>query len=64
VAIYGPTDPARNGPYGGTFTVLRSPTATTTYKRTEHPDVSMREITPNQVAEALETILSAANKGG
>ena len=25
VAIYGPTDPARHGPYGGTFTVLRSP---------------------------------------
>lgn len=64
VAIYGPTDPARNGPYGGTFTVLRSPTAFTTYKRAEQPDHSMREITPDQVAGALETILSAANKRG
>jgi heptosyltransferase I len=64
VAIYGPTDPARNGPYGGTFAVLRSPTALTTYKRTEQPDESMREITPDQVVGALETILSAANKRG
>jgi heptosyltransferase-1 len=62
VAIYGPTDPARNGPYGGTFTVLRSPTALTTYKRTEQPDHSMREITPEQVAAALEAVLSAADK--
>jgi heptosyltransferase-1 len=64
IAIYGPTDPARNGPYGGTFTVLRSPTASTTYKRTMQPDDSMREITPDQVVGALETILSAANKRG
>jgi len=64
VAIYGPTDPVRNGPYGGTFTVLRSPTASTTYKRTEQPDACMREITPDQVVGALETILSAANKRG
>ena len=60
IAIYGPTDPARNGPYGGTFTVLRSPTAATTYRRTADPDASMREITPDQVFAALETILSAA----
>ncbi len=62
VAIYGPTDPARNGPYGGTFSVLRSPQAETTYKRTEQPDRSMLEIQPAQVFEALETVLSAAGK--
>ena len=33
VAIFGPTDPARNGPYGGSLRVLRSPAAVTTYKR-------------------------------
>lgn len=64
VAIYGPTDPARNGPYGGSFTVLRSAAATTTYKRNAQPDRSMREITPDQVAGALEAILSAADKRG
>ena len=62
VAIYGPTDPARHGPYGGTFTVLRSPTAATTYRRTSEPDPSMRQISPDQVFEALEAILAAANK--
>jgi len=62
VAIYGPTDPARNGPYGGTFTVLRSPAATTTYRRTSEPDPSMRQTGPDRVFEALEAILAAANK--
>jgi len=58
VAIYGPTDPARHGPYGGTIGVLRSPEAVTTYRRTTEPDASMRKITPDQVFEALVPILS------
>jgi lipopolysaccharide heptosyltransferase I len=64
VAIYGPTDPARHGPYGGTFTVLRSPSAVTTYRRSAEPDRSMRAVTPDQVFTALEPILSAANRRG
>jgi heptosyltransferase I len=59
VAIYGPTDPARHGPYGGSIGVLRSPDAVTTYNRTTEPDTSMREITPDRVFEALEPILAA-----
>jgi len=62
VAIYGPTDPARHGPYGGTIAVLRSPGATTTYRRTSEPDASMRQIGPDQVFEALASILAAANR--
>jgi heptosyltransferase I len=62
VALYGPTDPARHGPYGGTITVLRSPGAVTTYRRTSVPDASMREITPEQVFATLEPILAAASK--
>jgi heptosyltransferase-1 len=58
VAIYGPTDPARHGPYGGTIAVLRSPDAVTTYRRTSESDGSMREITPDQVFEALAPILA------
>ncbi len=57
VAIYGPTDPARNGPYGGTITVLRSAAAAITYRRTSEIDPSMREIGPDQVFEALASIL-------
>lgn len=53
VALFGPTDPARNGPYGGSFTVLRSPGAVTSYKRRTEVDPSMREIRPRDVVEAL-----------
>ncbi len=59
VAIYGPTDPERHGPYGGTIGVLRSTEAVTTYRRTPEPDASMREITADQVFDALVPILAA-----
>ncbi len=52
IAIFGPTDPARNGPYGGSLRVLRAPDAVTTYKR-HGDDQTMRAITPLAVAEAL-----------
>ena len=57
IAIFGPTDPARNGPYGGTLKVLRSETAATTYKRGAEIDESMRRIDPAEVFEALKTVL-------
>jgi heptosyltransferase-1 len=60
VAIFGPTDPARNGPYAGRMRVLRSPSAVTTYKRSEEIDSSMREISPDQVFESLRAALAAA----
>ena len=53
VAIFGPTDPARHGPYGGSMAVLRSPDAKTTYKRSSLEDGSMRAITVDQVFEVL-----------
>ena len=53
VAIFGPTDPARNGPYGNSIRVLRAPSAVTTYKRGTEIDESMRRITPGQVFESL-----------
>ena len=56
VAIFGPTDPARNGPYGGSFTVLRSPTAVTSHQRRAH-DPSMEAISPDLVFEALKARL-------
>jgi len=53
VAIFGPTDPARNGPYGNSMKVLRTAAAQTSYKRHNEIDVSMREITPDDVFAAL-----------
>ena len=43
VAIYGPTDPASHGPYGGSIRVLRSPDAVTSYKRRDEEDASRQE---------------------
>ncbi len=57
VAIFGPTDPARNGPYGGSLEVLRSPHAATSYKRLDAIDPSMRNISPDDVFVALEAQL-------
>jgi len=57
VAIFGPTDPARNGPYGGSLRIIRSSDAATTYKRGAAIDESMRRISPDEVFEALKAAL-------
>jgi heptosyltransferase-1 len=58
VAIFGPTDPAQTGPYGGGFTVLRGPHAVTSYKRRNEIDPSMRAVTPDAVFDALLPVLA------
>ncbi|HTQ56293.1 MAG TPA: glycosyltransferase family 9 protein [Bryobacteraceae bacterium] len=62
VAIYGPTDPAQTGPYGASFTVLRSPGAVTSYKRRDQIDASMRAITPDGVFDALQARLAGRTR--
>ena len=64
VAIFGPTDPARNGPYGASIDVLRSPRARTSHKRTPEPDSSMFEIAPEQVMAALKARLASHAERG
>lgn len=61
VAIFGPTDPARNGPYGDTIRVLRAPGVVTTYKRGASIDPSMRSISPDTVFEALKSVLCSSS---
>ena len=61
VAIFGPTDPARNGPYriaersdlSGLDIVLRSADAVTTYKRHNQPDISILKMDVETVFEAV-----------
>jgi heptosyltransferase-1 len=65
VAIFGPTDDARNGPYGGSLKILRSPgsqpiyqpgpTHSGAYIRGGEIDPSMRAITPAQVLASLKS---------
>ena len=57
VAIFGPTDPARTGPYGDSLTVLRSGAARTTYRRGAEIDSSMRSISAGEVMGALRPVL-------
>lgn len=63
VALYGPTDPARNGPYGGSIRVLRDPHAVTSYKRGGKVEESMRSITVDQVYENLMTSIETIRLG-
>ena len=60
VAIFGPTDPARNGPCGSSVTVLRAADAATTYKRTAEPSASMRawpaEAVYREIASRLNSV--------
>ncbi len=53
VALFGPTDPACTGPFGGSLTVLRAPNARTTYKRHREIHASMKEIPVEQVLTTL-----------
>ena len=68
VALFGPTDPARNGPYrSGDHSVaaspadivLRSPNAVTTYKRGDQPDPSILELTVDTVFDAVRRQVEA-----
>ena len=58
VAIFGPTDPARNGPYGTRSIVLRNPESSTSHARVSQPDQGMLEITVDAVANAARALLS------
>jgi heptosyltransferase I len=68
VALYGPTDPTRNGPFrvngstrgGEADPVLRVPGASTSHKRITEPDPSMLAIDVDAVFEALQRRLGVA----
>jgi len=59
-ALFGPTDPVRNGPYRRTGVVLRWEGATTTYKRGTEPDDSLLHISVDEVMSALRGLRSDA----
>lgn len=67
VALFGPTDPARNGPYrlddspgvARRDIVLRSPRAVTSYKRGDQADPSMLELEVEAVFEAVRRVVES-----
>lgn len=60
VGIYGPTDPARNGPFGGRFRVLRHPESRRDHTRRTEPEAGLLTITPDEVLNAAEELLQEA----
>jgi len=53
VALFGPTDPARNGPYRTDDIVLRVPGAVRTHSRVDQVHPSMLQIQVNEVFDAV-----------
>lgn len=57
VAIFGPTNPARNGPFGTRSIVLRSASSLTDHARHREPEQGLLEITPEEVVTAARKLL-------
>jgi heptosyltransferase-1 len=60
VAIFGPTDPERNGPYGSRTVVLRAQTSATSYSHTAAQDPGLLSIVPADVLAAAFELLGTA----
>jgi heptosyltransferase-1 len=61
VAIFGPTDPARNGPYGTKNRVLRSPASRTSLSHTRAPDPGLLAISADEVISAARELLRSTS---
>jgi len=57
VAIFGPTSPARNGPFGTRSIVLRSASSMTDHTRHREPEQGLLEITVGEVVGATRKLL-------
>lgn len=60
VALFGPTDPARNGPFHTKNIVLRNPASRTSLSHRMRPDPGLLAITPGEVLAAAEKLLEPA----
>lgn len=58
VAIFGPTNPARNGPYGTRSVVLRSPASRTSHARHSQPDLGLLDISVDDAVRAARELLA------
>jgi heptosyltransferase-1 len=58
VALYGPTDPARNGPWGaGRMRVLRDAASATSHKKVAEIDAGLARIAVEAVVEAVRAVV-------
>jgi heptosyltransferase-1 len=61
VALFGPTRPERNGPYGTRSVVLRSPESVDNTSHDDLPDEALLSIKPAEVITAIDSLLKAQN---
>ena len=59
VALFGPTDPARNGPYGTKSVVLRNPASRTSLSHTRRSDPGLEQIPAEEVICAARQLLES-----
>lgn len=57
VGLYGPTDPARTGPYGTASRVLRHAASQTDHSRRSHAEEGLMQISVDEVVEAAFELL-------
>lgn len=57
VALFGPTPPERNGPFGTRSVVLRNPESMDSLSHTSQPDEGLIAITPQAVLDAADALL-------
>jgi lipopolysaccharide heptosyltransferase I len=62
VAIFGPTDPSRTGPFGTRSIVLRNPHSRTTLSHQNSPDRGMLEISTDDVMRAAIELLRGSGE--
>lgn len=60
VALFGPTDPARTGPYGTLSIVLRNPHSITSHKRNRETEAGLMNISAEQVIAVARELLGKA----
>jgi len=61
VALYGPTDPARNGPYGTRSRVLRHASSRKDHTRHAETEEGLMQITTDEVVSAAFDLLESAD---
>ena len=58
VALYGPTDPARNGPWGqGPMRIMRGVGSVTSHKRVAEVDAGLARITVDEVLREVKELV-------
>jgi heptosyltransferase-1 len=58
IALFGPTDPARNGPFYKTTRVLRNAASSTSYSHSQQTDAGLPLITAEEVLAAAHELLT------